>query len=103
LHPRLRWEMRVKAVLRDAEILRMPTGSVERVRASAEKNYDRVVALSSLLKVMGLAHEDRLKMLEMLDRTNVHIWLARDGEQHLIYLSKNGLPQDEGFTGYQWK
>ena len=95
--------MKVKAVLRDAEILRMPIGSSERVLASAEKNFGRVVNLSSLLKVMGLRAEDRLKMLEILERTGAHIWLAREGDQHLIYLSKNGPPQDEEFTGYQWK
>lgn len=95
--------MRVKAVLRDAEILRMPAGSSGRVLASAEKNYDRVVSLSSLLKVMGLGPEDRVKMLEILEHTNVHVWLARDGEQHLIYLSKNGPPRDEEFVGYEWK
>ena len=95
--------MRVKAVLRDAEILRLPVGSAERVRAAVEKNYDRVVNLSSLLKVMGLRPEDRMKMLELLERSDIHIWLARDGDQHLIYLSKKGISEDEEFVGYQWK
>jgi hypothetical protein len=95
--------VRIKAVLRDAEILRMTNGSTERVVASAEKNFDRVVNLSSLLKVMGLRAEDRLKLLEILDKSSMHIWLARDGDQHLIYLSKGGPPQDEDFVGYQWK
>lgn len=95
--------MRIKAVLRDEKILHMHPGSEERIRASAEKNYDRLVNLSSLLKVMGLGSEDRIKMLQSFSGKGVHIWLAKDADQHLAYFSKNETPQDGEFAGYQWQ
>ncbi|RDE13019.1 MAG: hypothetical protein C4K49_09035 [Candidatus Thorarchaeota archaeon] len=95
--------MRIKAVLRDDKILHMPPGSAERIRATAEKNYDRLVNLGSLLKVMGLGDEDRIKMLQSFSGERIHIWLAKESDQHLVCFSKNVTLQEEDFVGYQWQ
>lgn len=96
--------MRIKAVLRDSEILAMTPGSKERIIATAKKNVDRFVNWGSLLKVMGLKFEDRLKMLEELRGHHLHIWLARDVDQHVIYLSeKDKIEYDEEVCVYMWQ
>ncbi len=92
--------MRIKAVLRDTEILQMEAGSKERIIAAAKKNIDRVVNLPSLLKVMGLTLDDRCRMLEALKDSKIHLWLLNDGGQHLIYL---GDKKDDEIAGYQWQ
>jgi len=94
--------MRIKAVLRDVDILKMEAGSKERVLAAAKKNVDRFINWPSLMKVMGLSFEDRLKMLEILSKSELHIWLLRDSEQHLIYLSE-GKGSPEVDAAYQWQ
>lgn len=93
-------EMRIKAVLRDKEILQMEAGSRERVIAAAKKNNDRVVNLPSLLKVMGLTFDDRCMMLEILKDSGLRIWLLADANQHLIYLNDESV---DTFEGYQWQ
>ncbi|MGY5863191.1 MAG: hypothetical protein RTV41_01160 [Candidatus Thorarchaeota archaeon] len=92
--------MRIKAVLRDSEILQMEAGSKERINAAAKKNIDRVVNLPSLLKVMGLTLDDRCKMLENLRNSGIQIWLLNDANQHLVLI---GEKSDEEFAGYQWQ
>ncbi|MFW9793263.1 MAG: hypothetical protein ACFFEE_03085 [Candidatus Thorarchaeota archaeon] len=92
--------MRIKAVFRDSEILKMKAGSKERVIAAAEKNKGRVVNLPSLLKVMGLILDERCKMLEALKYSNLQIWLFTQANQHLIFI---GEKRDEEFEGYQWQ
>jgi len=92
--------MRIKAVLRDSEILQMEAGSKERINAAAKKNIDRVVNLPSLLKVMGLTPEDRCKMLEQLKDSGIKIWLLTDSNQHLIFIGNKSV---EEFAGYQWQ
>ena len=82
--------MRVKAVLRDTDILQMEAGS---------KN---VVSWSSLLKVMGLTVEDRTAMLEMLKDTKFHIWLANEGDQDLIFLSESETESPDE-PAYRWQ
>ncbi|TXT55264.1 MAG: hypothetical protein BAJATHORv1_40175 [Candidatus Thorarchaeota archaeon] len=94
--------MRIKAVLRDSEILQMEEGSKERIAAAIEKNIDRLVNTFSLLKVMGLQDSDRAKMLEILEGTDYHIWLWKEGEQHVIYTTKSDQPPEED-KGYQWQ
>jgi len=80
----------------------MEPGSKERVFSAAEKNMDRVISWSSLLKVMGLSSDDRTDMLDLFADSKMHIWLMKEGDQHLIYLTKTqtGL-QDE--KAYQWQ
>jgi hypothetical protein len=95
--------MRIKAVLRDNEILQLKPGSPERIVAVAKKNIDRVINQASLLKVMGLGPEKRLEMLEVLTNQDLHIWLAKDAEQDIIYFFNGNLPQEYENTGYQWK
>ena len=93
--------MRIKAVLRDTDILQMEPGSKKRILVAAKKNEDRVISWTSLLKVMGLTFEERQTMLEMLRDSNLHIWLMNDGEQHLIFLNTaNETPSE---TAYQWQ
>jgi hypothetical protein len=92
--------MRIKAVLRDSEILQMAAGSKERILAASKKNLDRVVNLPSLLKVMGLTMDDRCKMLETLRELSLHVWLLNDTGQHLIYLNEE---RETEFDGYQWQ
>ena len=92
--------MRIKAVLRDTEILQMKAGSKARVIAAAKKNLDRVVNLPSFLKVMGLAFEERCIMLEALKDSKIHVWLLNDSQQHLIYLSEKN---ESEFGGYNWQ
>ncbi|MFW9910469.1 MAG: hypothetical protein ACFFEF_18075 [Candidatus Thorarchaeota archaeon] len=93
--------MRIKAVLRDTEILQMEPGSKKRILAAATKNEDRVISWPSLLKVMGLTFEQRQTMLEILKDSNLHIWLMNDGEQHLVFLTAaNETPSE---TAYQWQ
>ena len=92
--------MRIKAVLRDTDILQMEAGSKERIIAAAMKNMDRVVNLPSLLKVMGLTFDDRCKMLETLKDSKFQVWLLTDANQHLIFL---GDKKDAEFEGYQWQ
>ncbi len=93
--------MRIKAVLRDSDILQMEVASKERVLAGAKKNMDRAINWPSLLKVMGLPFEERLTMLEILADTKIHIWLMTDADQHIIYFSYgNETPVD---SGYQWQ
>lgn len=93
--------MRIKAVLRDTEILKMAAGSKERILAAARKNIDRLINLPSLLKVMGLTFDDRCMMLEALRGTRIHVWFLNDVEQHLIYLSES--KDAEEASGYQWQ
>ncbi|NHJ13530.1 MAG: hypothetical protein EAX95_07620 [Candidatus Thorarchaeota archaeon] len=92
--------MRIRAVLRDAEILAMKPGSKERILATAMKNLDRLVNIGSLLKVMGLSAEDRILLLQILEKTELNIWLLKDNEQHLIFLSESVRNDLEG---YKWK
>lgn len=93
--------MRIKAVLRDSDILQMEAGSKERVLAGAKKNMDRAINWPSLLKVMGVPFEERLTMLEILVNTNIHIWLMTDADQHIIFLSYGKETPIE--SGYQWQ
>lgn len=90
--------MRIKAVLRDSEILKMEAASDGRILAAAKKNVDRPISWSSLLKVMGLTYDDRTRMLDSLKHSGIHIWLVKDGQQDLIFLSEG----TEGL-GYQWQ
>ena len=92
--------MRIKAVLRDGDILKLEAGSKERILAAAKKNSDRIVNLPSLLKVMGLNFEDRGIMLDALKDSKIHIWLLNDAQQHLIYLSTK---KESEFGGYNWQ
>ena len=92
--------MRIKAVLRDAQILAMEPKSKERILATARKNLNRLVNLGSLLKVMGLSSEDRIALLEVLDETDLNVWLLTDNEQHLIFLSES---EQNELPGYKWK
>jgi hypothetical protein len=93
--------MRIKAVLRDTDILNMNMGSKERILAAARKNVDRLINLGSLLKVMGLGLEDRCFMLEILKDTGLHMWFSNEGDQHLVFLSEN--KDAEEAVGYQWQ
>jgi hypothetical protein len=94
--------MRIKAVLRDTDILQLEAGSKERILAAARKNSDRVVNWPSLLKVMGLVYEDRTRMLDNLADSKLKIWLLTDGSQDLIFLTAGKeLPPDN--AGYQWQ
>lgn len=93
--------MRIKAVLRDTDILNMNLGSKERILAAARKNTGRLINLGSLLKVMGLALNDRCLMLETLRDTGLHIWFSNEGDQHLVYLSEKE-DADEA-VGYKWQ
>ena len=95
--------MRIKAVLRDTEILQMEAGSKVRILAALNKNVDRLVSLSSLLKVMGLDFNERVKMLEALSDTGLHTWFANDADQHLIFTSRAALPEDMDICTYQWQ
>ena len=95
-------KMRIKAVLRDSDILKMETSSAERIKACAMKNLDRIVSWSSLLKVMGLSFEERTKMLEVLSTVKIHLWLGVIGDQHVIFLSENQQEEFE-FETYQWQ
>lgn len=92
--------MRIKAVLRDTEILQMEAGSKARVIAAAKKNLDRVVNLPSFLKVMGLTFEERCKMLDSFKDSKIHVWLLNDAQQHLIFLSEKN---EFEFGGYNWQ
>ena len=94
--------MRIKAVLRDTDILQLEAGSKERILAAAKKNADRVINWTSLLKVMGLVLEERTKMLDILAGSKVKIWLITDSDQHLIFLTegKEGPPE---LAGYRWQ
>jgi hypothetical protein len=92
--------MRIKAVLRDTEILQMEAGSLARVIAAAKKNIDRVVNLQSLLKVMGLDFDGRSIMLDALKDSKIHVWLLTDAQQHLIFLSQKN---ESEYEGYQWQ
>ena len=92
--------MRIKAVLRDGDILKLEVGSKERILAAAMKNSDRIVNLPSLLKVMGLTFEDRGIMLDALKDPKIHIWLLNDAQQHLIYISHK---KDSEVGGYNWQ
>lgn len=95
--------MRIKAVLRDNEILQQEPGSIERIIAVAKKNIDRVINQASLLKVMGLGPNQRVEMLQALTDQEFHIWLAKEAEQNIICFFKGKLPQECENTGYQWK
>ncbi|MGY5881632.1 MAG: hypothetical protein RTV31_15380 [Candidatus Thorarchaeota archaeon] len=92
--------MRIKAVLRDSEILKLEAGSKERILAAAKKNSERIISLPSLMKVMGLTFEDRGIMLDALKDTKFHIWLLNEAQQHLIYISDK---KDSEFGGYNWQ
>jgi hypothetical protein len=94
--------MRIKAVLRDTDILQLEAGSKDRILAAAKKNADRVVNWPSLLKVMGLAFEDRTKMLDNLANSKLKIWLLTDGSQDLIFISEGKETPPEN-VGYQWQ
>ena len=65
--------MRIKAVLRDSDILGLEPGTNERIVTTAIKNVDRVISLSSLMKVMGLRVEEKTKMLHALSNQQIHI------------------------------
>ncbi|MFW9802160.1 MAG: hypothetical protein ACFFFC_05885 [Candidatus Thorarchaeota archaeon] len=95
--------MRIKAVLRDSEILKMEPASKARIIATARKNVDRIVTLNSLLKVMGLRAENRIELLQALEDSKLHIWLFQDSQQDLIFLSESETIQDYGFRGYKWR
>ncbi|NWF95896.1 MAG: hypothetical protein HXY34_07105 [Candidatus Thorarchaeota archaeon] len=95
--------MRVKAVLRDTDVLAKQPGSAERILASAEKNLDRVVNLNSLLKVMGLPEEGRIAMLQALAKSGLHIWLGAEGGQDLVFITRDALPDEIRVSGYQWQ
>ncbi|MHA2040343.1 MAG: hypothetical protein ACW975_00650 [Candidatus Thorarchaeota archaeon] len=95
--------MRVKAVLRDSKILQSELGSKTRIISTAKKNVDRVVNLTSLLKVMGLKPENRIDMLKALEDTNLHIWLLQDPQQDLVFLSREDTFQDANLRGYKWQ
>ena len=95
--------MRIKAVLRDTEILQMEAGSKVRILAAINKNAGRLVSLSSLLKVMGLDFNERVKMVEALSDTGLHAWFANDADQHLILTSRAALPADMDICTYQWQ
>jgi hypothetical protein len=95
--------MRIKAVLRDSDILAMDSGSKERIITTAQKNIDRFINLTSLLKVMGLTFKERTKMLDTLVDTDIHIWLSLEGDQHIIYLTKGSIPEEPDFVAYQWQ
>lgn len=95
--------MRIKAVLRDTEILNMEAGSKTRIIAAAKKNIDRVISMQSLLKVMGLNFEKRTEMLDSLSKESFHIWLAQDSQQHVIFMGKGKLPNDMDIPTYQWQ
>ena len=95
--------MRIKAVLRDSDILNLEPASNERIILTARKNIDRVVSLSSLLKVMGLKFEDRILMLEALSNQSIHIWLAKDAQQDIVYIFEGSLPDEFKTIGYQWQ
>jgi hypothetical protein len=92
--------MRIKAVLRDAQILAMDPGSKQRIIATATKNLDRLVNISSLLKVMGLKQEARIELLQTLETMELNIWLLRENEQHLIFISES---DQHDLNGYKWK
>ncbi|MHA1963220.1 MAG: hypothetical protein ACXACG_00750 [Candidatus Thorarchaeota archaeon] len=92
--------MRIKAVLRDTEILQMQAGSKARVIAAARKNIDRVVNLQSLMKVMGLSADERCVMLNALKDSKIHVWLLQDAQQHLTFISERN---ESEFGGYQWQ
>jgi hypothetical protein len=95
--------MRIKAVLRDSDILEMPLGSKERVLAVVEKNLDRPVNWKSMLKVMGLEEEDRTKMLDILEKSSIHIFLAEAMEQDVIFLSKKDSPKGLDVPFFKWQ
>jgi hypothetical protein len=95
--------LRIKAVLRDSDILQMELGSKTRIVATARKNVDRVVNLASLLKVMGLKPENRIDMLLAREDSNLHIWLLQDLQQDLIFVSKENSFQDQNLRGYKWQ
>jgi hypothetical protein len=95
-------KMRIKAVLRDTDILQMEAGSKSRILAAANKNLDRVINLPSLLKVMGLTLEERTTMLDALGESKIHVWLLNESGQHLIFMSEE--EEKEGkIDGYQWQ
>ncbi len=95
--------MRIKAVLRDKDILSMEPGTAMRIKAAAQKNKDRLVNLNSLLKIMGLGNDDRIKMLEALQTESIHIWLAVEANQHVVFLNDGDLPDDVTIPMYQWQ
>jgi hypothetical protein len=95
--------VRIKAVLRDSEILKMEPASKARIVATAKKNVDRILSLNSLLKVMGLTSDNRIELLQALEDSKLHIWLFQDSQQDLIYLSKSETIPDYGFRGYRWQ
>lgn len=95
--------MRIKAVLRDNDILAMEPGSQKRIEATAMKNLDRIVSQSSLLKVMGLNGDERVRMLETLSNKQISIWLGKDAQQDIIYFTQEKLPEEIESSGYQWQ
>ena len=95
--------MRIKTVLRDGDILNMEPGSKDRVLATAKKNLDRVVNMGSLMRVMGFGTDGRIEMLQILDSTDLHIWLSNEGDQDIVYMSSSKTPVDEDSLGYRWK
>ncbi len=94
--------MRIKAVLRDSDILSMTPGSRERIEATARKNVGRVVNMNSLLKVMGLKFSDRLQAIKVIEDLGLSIWLANEGDQHVIFISEGEAPDEPDFVGYRW-
>jgi len=81
----------------------MVPGSKERVLAVVEKNFDRPVNWRSLLKVMGLEEDDRTEMLNILERSSLHIFLAEVMEQNVIFLSKKDSPKDLDVPFFKWQ
>ncbi|MHA1948680.1 MAG: hypothetical protein ACXAAO_11175 [Candidatus Thorarchaeota archaeon] len=92
--------MRIKAVLRDTDILQMEPGSKTRIIAAATKNIDRVVNLPSLMKVMGLSSENRCVLLAALEDSKYHVWLLIEAQQHLIFISEKN---ESDVGGYKWQ
>lgn len=95
--------MRIKTVLRDGDILNMEPGSKDRIMATTKKNLNRVVNLGSLMRVMGLGTDGRIEMLQILDSTDLHIWLANEGDQDIVFLSLSKTPEDADSLGYRWQ
>lgn len=81
----------------------MEEGSEKRIMATVSKNLDRAVNISTLLRVMGMDAEQRVDLLETLGEKPYHIWLANQGNQHIVYISEAEKPQDEEILGYMWQ
>jgi hypothetical protein len=56
-----------------------------------------------MLKVMGLEEEDRTKMLDILEKSSIHIFLAEAMEQDVIFLSKKDSPKGLDVPFFKWQ